>query len=159
MSFSLNFSDVMAGLNNLSKLTPQMCDRAVGKAGSRVLRDSIMEMPTVPLDEGTLRGSGSVCVMGQSAPVVTGAQFGHAVGTPIQNAGPKPGGDSVAVISFNTPYATYQHEGQRQDGSHKVLEYSEPSSGAKFLEQPMLTNAKRYGQIMAESLQKDLSRA
>lgn len=159
MSFSVDVSSVLAGLNDLSKLTPEMCDRAVAQGASRWLRDSIMEMPTVPLEEGTLRGSGSVTVMGQNQPVATGAAFGFTKGSPIQNSGPKQPHAAVAVVSFNTPYAAFQHEGQRQDGSHVVTQYSEPSSGAKFLEQPGLTNAQRYGKIMTASLQKDLSRA
>ena len=36
--------------------------KGLGKAGHALMNDAIMDMPAVPLDEGTLRGSGSVFV-------------------------------------------------------------------------------------------------
>lgn len=61
-----------------------------------------------------------------------------------------------ASVGFNTPYAAYQHEGERQDGSHKVENYKHSGTGAKFLEKPLFENAKDYMGVVSREIRKAL---
>jgi len=129
---------------------------AVARAGLRLMNDAIMEINTVPLDEGTLRGSASLHVNGKLAS--TSPNIG---GQPTPNTDSIPGppnGVAEAVIGFNTPYAAYQHEGARADGTHIVRNYTEPSSGPKFLESKRIRNRERYLKIMSREFQKEIER-
>lgn len=51
-----------------------------------------------------------------------------------------------AIVGYNKPYAMYQHEGQRSDGSRVVKNYSNPRSKRKFLENPIKQNLRHYVQ-------------
>jgi hypothetical protein len=65
----------------------------------------------------------------------------------------------TAKVGFNTPYAAYLHEGMRKDGSHVVKNWSEQGSGAKFLETKLIMFRDRYGRIMVEVIERELSRS
>jgi len=57
------------------------------------------------------------------------------------------GNKTVALVSFNTPYAVRQHE---------ELTYRHPNGGqAKYLEQPFQQNAERYVQHIANSVRRE----
>ncbi len=58
------------------------------------------------------------------------------------------GDTAVAAVSFDTPYAIRQHEelGYRHDAGRQ----------AKYLEQPLATEAKTAASIMAEAIRKAL---
>jgi hypothetical protein len=74
--------------------------------------------PLVPLEEGTLLRSWAVDV----------------------------DGDTVEM-SYDTPYARYQHE---------VLSLRHPHGQAKFLEQPLLTDGPRAVEIVGEQIRRAL---
>ncbi len=127
----------------------------VARSCMALLRDTVMEMPTVPLKQGTLRGSGSVFV--DNVLQGTSEEFG---------SGGKPCTDFTeadlpavveGVVGFNAPYAAYQHEGVRLDGTHQVRQYSEPGSGAKFLEKKMLGNREKYLKIVGTVVKEGLA--
>ena len=61
-TFRFDASQVSSRLAQLEGCLPKIAERAMALAALRLLRDSIMEMPTVPRETGTLRGSGSVVV-------------------------------------------------------------------------------------------------
>lgn len=124
------------------------------RAGLRLLSDCTMELPSVPLVEGTLRGSGSVFVNGKLTN--TAVDIGYEDGTPAtevdaETLAMKPG-EMVVVVGYNSPYAAYQHEGIRQDGTHPVQNYTEPGSGAKFIENKLSENGEDYIAIVAETV-------
>ena len=153
-TFRFDASQVSSRLAQLEGCLPKIAERAMALAALRLLRDSIMEMPTVPRETGTLRGSGSVMVQNKhfmSADPVGGSPTPATAGD--AQIGP---GEIVAQVGFNTPYAAYQHEGVRMDGTHQVSEYTEPGSGAKFLERPLLANAAGYKAIIGKAITEGL---
>lgn len=67
--------------------------------------------------------------------------------------------DVSVVAGYNSKYATYQHEGERKDGSHVIKEWTTtqvPQPGAKFLEKKMAGNAKRFMAICADAIRRKL---
>lgn len=44
-----------------------------------------------------------------------------------------------AIVAYQAPYAAYQHEGRRADGSHVIQNYSNGRKG-KYLEDPIANN-------------------
>lgn len=141
--------DLAMGLAEYERRFLAGARRGLGQAGLAILADAVMDMPTVPLKEGTLRGSGSVFVDGKLLATSPGA------GTPATDAGDlnRPG-TLEALVGFNTPYAAYQHEGMRKDGTHVVRNYSEPSSGVKFLENKLNANRDKYLAILNGEIRK-----
>jgi hypothetical protein len=144
-----------AGFGQLMRRVIPAAERGMGFAGVRLMRDTIMDMPTVPLEEGTLRGSGTVHVQGvhkETAPNVGGNP------TPNTTEIPKPvGADLIdATVGFNTPYAAYQHEGVRRDGTHIVKNYTQAGSGAKYLEKKLIGNRSIYLGLAANEIRKEL---
>lgn len=100
--------------------------RDVNRAGNIVLGEA---QRRAPIEEGTLRGSGSLAL------VVDGETFdgaGALAGaTAAAIAKVRAGGSPTvyAEVSFNTVYAAAQHEG---------LDYDHPKGGeAKYLERPL----------------------
>jgi hypothetical protein len=138
--------DLFDGLMRYKRETEAAILRGMKKAGLALLRDCINE---VPLKQSTLRGSSSVFV--DDALVSTGADLGYSEGTPATDGGqpPQPG-RIVTTVGFNTPYAAYQHEGMRKDGSHVVRNYSEPDTGPKFIENRLAQGGEYLGIVAAE---------
>jgi hypothetical protein len=62
----------------------------------------------------------------------------------------------TASVGYNTPYAAYQHEGERKDGTQKVENYQHTGTGAKFLEKPLFENSKDYMAILSREIRKAL---
>lgn len=144
----MNQNGIAVMLSRVDASVRKTAVQAVGKAGLRLLRDTVADMPTVPLDEGELRGSASLHVNGTF--VTSGSTD---VSTPNTDAVDAPRDGSIeAIVGFNKPYAAYQHEGMRADGSHAVVNYSEPSSGAKFLESKMASSGEEYLGIIAREI-------
>lgn len=154
-TFEIDASEFERGLKRLmERAFPLAVERALAEAGGQVLNDAVMQVPSVPLDEGTLRGSGSVFV--QNRLTETSESLGSN-GTPCRDHVEAIGrNEFVAVIGFNTPYAAYQHEGVRADGSHPVVNYSEPGSGPKFLEAKLIDQKEVYGRVIAARIKKEL---
>lgn len=51
-------------------------------------------------------------------------------------------------IWYDIEYATYQHEGQRRDGSRKVRNYNEPGTGKKYLSRAGNEEMKRIKEVL-----------
>ena len=123
------------------------------EAGSLLLREAITQAPGVPLDEGTLRGSGSVHVNGKFV------QASENVGgepTPYTRTMQAPRPDKVVVtVGFNTAYAAVMHEGGWETGplaGKKIEHYKTAGTGAKFLERPQSDNRDQYMQVIADRI-------
>lgn len=145
MGMTLDTSEFDKGLMEAAKEMRGATQKGLGQAGMQCLNDCLNVSPTVPLDEGTLRGSGTVHV-GQKL-IKGDAKFSP----PLNSLDPS---GLVATISFNTPYAAYQHEGIRQDGTHKVRRWSEPGSGPKYLEAKLSMFRSQYLRIVAMAIEK-----
>jgi len=159
MSGGIDF-DISAFVNDMNDLAGDFlkaAERGAGKAASALLNDSIKEINRAPLDEGTLRGSGSVFV--QNALTEIAPNVGGAPTPATVDDEPLPPDAIVAVVGFNTPYAAYQHEGQREDGSHVVQNYSHSGTGKKFLERKLFENRDDYIAIAAAEVKKVIGSA
>ena len=124
--------DMEDGLREYERRCMAAANRGVAKAALRLLDDAINETPGTPVDEGTLRGSGSAHVDGQ-----------------------KVFGSIVASVGFNTPYAAVMHEGEWKSGplaGVKIQNYNDPGTGEKFLERPMSENRDTYLGIVAKEI-------
>jgi hypothetical protein len=123
---------------------PAELEQAMGQAGAQLLNDSVMQTPTVPLKEGTLRGSGSVFVQNKLKEV---SPFHKSKGTPAREDKRKIGeNETLVVVGFNTPYAARLHEGVG------IEHWSEPGSGKKYLETKLANNRSTYMKIAAARL-------
>jgi len=129
----------------LKKLTPKGVKQGLGQAGLQLMTDAIDLPPKVPLDEGTLQGSGSVLVGNKL--VDTSRQRASAGGNPkplTRLSGMEKPGEHIATVVFNTVYAERLHEHpgyefQRQKGGE----------GGKFLEYKLYAYGQRYYGIVA----------
>lgn len=141
----LDSSDISRRLERLvNQSIPEEIEKGMGKAALQLLSDCTMQAPTVPLDEGTLRGSGSVFVQSRLKGV---SRKYRGKGTPaVDQSDPVTRDTTVATVGFNTPYAARIHEGIG------IRNWSEPSSGPKFLESKLIGNRREYMEILAESL-------
>lgn len=147
-------TDLVAGLKEYRRRMEAAARVGMAQAGARLLSDCIMELPTVPMKETTLRGSGSVIIDGTCT--MTAAELGYTDGTPateVSEADFPVEADKIrAVVGFNSPYAAYQHEGMRKDASYVVENYSEPGSGAKFIQDKLAENAEDYIAVAAAGM-------
>ena len=144
MTGQFTFGDFFGRFDKWDADTRARMKKGMGQAAIQALNDADMDDPRVPHQEGTLRGSGGAYVNGVAI---------NKLGAEAAAAGEMPRPDEVvAQVAFNSPYAAYQHEGMRADGTHVVREYSEEGVGAKFLEIPMAENADEYKQIVADAL-------
>jgi hypothetical protein len=89
--------------------------RAIKVALDRLLKQAILISPTVPRVTGILRGDRNS--------EWTPTKKVNTLATLVEG-----------YLAFRAPYAAYQHEGMRRDGSHVIVNHSEAGSGAKFLE-------------------------
>jgi len=116
----------------VGKVMPEKIERGIGVAMLDLLNSCIMEVPTVPLKEGWLRGSGSIFVQNkfmQTSEGMDRAKAGYAIKSYSEFI---PKETYVGIIGFNTPYAARLHEGV---GFH----FTESSSGPKYLESKLMT--------------------
>lgn len=110
----------------------------------------------VPLREGTLRGSGEVAFL-------AGGQRHLSMRDAVEAALHAGDGATLEVeVSFNTPYAAAQHEGApgppRSWAGHSTLTYSQPGTGPKYLEGPLLEEAARYENVLARTIALEMNR-
>jgi len=142
------------------QLVPEAAERGLGAAGLQLEADTVKYAPTVPQKESTLRGSASVFVQNKLIQESVGAIKGSKPGQhATDHSEPLKKDEMVAVIGFNSPYAAYQHEGRRQDGSHVVKQYSDAEGsqpGPKFLETPLSDNREQYMGRVAHEIKKTL---
>lgn len=117
----------------LAVAEPGQAGAAVFEAGAALIRDSQDEAPQVPWKKGHLRASAFI-------------------------EKPQIDGDGIFVdVGYDMPYAAYQHEGQRKDGSHVIKKWTTgrvSSPGIKFLEKKMIKNSGKYLKEMANYLRK-----
>lgn len=136
----------------MDKTVPELQERGMGRAMTQLLNDCMMEIPTVPVDEGTLRGSGSIFVQNQLVATSEGSPKSKK-GTPNKDHREKVlSHQLVGVVGFNTPYASVLHEGINVKQGYVIRNYSEPSSGKKFLEKKLLSNGKSYLGEIADTI-------
>jgi len=145
MNLKIDFKlkEINIGLKGYSRQFLNRAKKGMGQAGFNLLRDCVMERPTVPLKEGTLRGSGSVIVESKLFKV---SPYGKK-GTPATSHNNRERGMITATVGFNTPYAKRLHE-------HPDYKFSEPSAGAKYLEKKLTRFKNDYFETIASYLRK-----
>ena len=98
--------------------------------------------PGAPVDEGTLRGSGTAHFGGERIAVSDAPTEQGADPTPL--SGGAETDDHTAAVAFNTVYAAFQHE--RTDLVH-------PKGGAaKYLQAPLQSNSTLYFRRLGEGI-------
>lgn len=144
MQFADNFTNTFGQL--ASKMAGENAEKGVGRACLRLMRDSVMEQPRVPIDKSTLRGSGSMFVQGDLKGTSESMASAGGKPTPATQSLDKGNSDVVVgEVGFNTPYAAHLHE-------HPEYEFTEPGSGGKYVEAKLAANQERYMRIIAKSI-------
>ena len=142
----------------VNQVVPAAAVEGMKKAIFKHFDDAIAEFPAVPWGDeltndfhpGRLIGSGSCFVNDQL--VAIGPNIGGSP-NPVTSYNPLVRKDeTVASVIFNTPYAAYQHEGQRPDGSHVIRRWTMTESGTKFLEAKLLAHSLEYFQFVASAI-------
>jgi len=142
---TINFSDFNKKFKNIiTNKAPALIQRGFAQAGMQLMRDAVMERPTVPIDEGWLRGSGSVFVNGKFVAESPSGKKGKAAKS--DNTSKDKNGD-CAVVGFNAPYAARLHEAER-------FKFREPSAGPKFLESKLIRHRNEYFKIIANIIKR-----
>lgn len=141
----MDFTDFINGLKAYSHRVREAVEIGMGKAALQLMNDSVMLRPTVPHKEGTLRGSGSAFVNNKLVGTSSHGKSGEAC-TSFNETIKKD--QIVAVVGFNTPYASRHHE--------VPAEFSEESAGNKYLESKMIRNKKVYYKIIANTIKEHL---
>jgi hypothetical protein len=145
LDFKLDFSDFNKKFKGVTeKIIPECAEVGMGRAALQLMNDAIMTVPTVPLREGWLRGSGSAFVnnklIGLSSEKHGKAGKANTVSVESMNSD-----DIVGMVGFNTPYAARIHEGIG-------FKFREPSSGPKYLESKLMSNGETYFKIIAQAI-------
>ena len=148
--FTIDLSEFEKLFNRATvQLVPQAAERGLGQAGLLLLGHTGTEDPVIPKDEGTLAGSWSLFVQNKlkkAGPNDAATDHKEPIGKD----------EMMAVVGFNSPYAVYQHEGQRKDGSHVVHNYTLAGSGPDFLKKPLSDNREFYMKKVADEIKKAL---
>ena len=134
---------------------------AMAQAGTLFLRDMLFEEPTIPLDEGTMRGAGTVFV--GNVVKATSLDLGFPMilddegfGRPALTLGiPAVPHEIMATIGINVPYAEVHERGERFDGTYKIKNYSHSGTGAGFMRK-RLEEADIYFEAAADALNDEL---
>lgn len=106
------------------KEIPEEMANSAMRVGAFILRDAIVQPPTVPKKSGHLRRQQVV-----ERPKIERGEISVAFG-------------------FNTPYAARLHEAPSN------WQWSEPGSGPKFLESKLMSNKEKYLQQIAEDVRR-----
>jgi hypothetical protein len=119
--FEKTFLAIMAGAEK------ELKEKGMAQAGLILMALARDEVNKVPLDEGTLSGSGSVFVgsklIGTSAASADGGSP-----NPADSYSPNASANEiVGTVGFNTPYAARLHE-------HPEFKFQGDGRGAKYLE-------------------------
>lgn len=134
MSFEIDFTAFNKTFFPLAlKKIPRAAARGLPKAAFELLKDADDEAPQTPFDKSFLRGSRLI-----KKPKITSNEVSIEAG-------------------YDSKYATYQHEGERKDGSHKVKEYTKErvsQPGPKFLQSKMVRHKDKYIKIVALTIDK-----
>lgn len=153
MSFELDTTDMERQLAKLAKLSPEAAERGMAQAGLQLLDDAVNMAPSVPFDEGTLQGSGSLFV--QNKLVATSEEHGQGKGDPNTEHSERIGRHEVkAVVGFNLVYAARLHEGEEYE-----FQQQKGTEGAKYLENKLVGERKEYMAIVADEVKRRLNKA
>jgi len=156
----LDLTPLLEGLDLYIAAVRRGVVEGVGAASLQLLTDSIMQTPTVPLKWGITRNSGSVFVNSKLVTTSEGIAAQYLQPDRPPNLNPKPNKTFRmpksktmvrGVVGFNTHYASWLHEGLD-------ITFSEPGSGAKYLEYKLANNARTYMQIVVEHIRKQLKK-
>lgn len=143
MEFRLDTSIFDEKFKKLAKeVMPEKFEEGMGRAMLLCLGDCIMEVPTVPIKEGWLRGSGSIFAQNKLVGVSTHGKPGMAT---MDYSEPIRPNEVVGHVLFSTPYAARLHEGI-------TFHFTEPSSGPKYLESKLLKNGQHYLQTIKDTI-------
>lgn len=128
----------LSGLDRADGLVSKEVEAELRKIGLDLLGNAIED---APVEEGTLRGSGSAHFAG--ARYATAAELGQVAAGATPADGPVGSSDTTVSVAFNTVYAAAQHE--RTD-------YAHPKGGkAKYLEDALERNREMYVRKLAEA--------
>lgn len=145
-------TDFLSEFNMLDKRVQKAAQAGMAKAGMALLQDAVMDIPKVPHDEGTLRGSGSVHINGKLKSTSTGMSDG---GSPTPFEGQIGSDDKpdavIGRVGFNTPYAARLHEGVD-------FHFHEEGTGAKFLERKQAEKGDEYLKIVRDTIVEGMRR-
>lgn len=152
MSEIFDPSAFLRGLDLAEQLYKDAAVDAFRQLGLAILDDTISESPTVPIEFGTLRASGSAIVVdAEGREELVGTTEGLAdvapggePGTPMTSAeglDVELGGITL-IIGYNQPYAARLHE-------HPEYKFREPGSGAKYVESHIVPRAQEHMEFVA----------
>lgn len=151
MASSFDTRQFEAGLARWSREYQQNLVKAMGQAGMMLLNEAVMDAPTVPMETGDLRGSGSVFVNGKLTGTSENQGSGGSPARSVEyQARP---GEVICHMGFNTVYAAVMHEGRWQTGPMAGVEirnWSEPNSGKFFLSAKLAANGEKYVGVAVE---------
>ena len=150
---SVTFDDreFRRNLKKLQKqLTPKGVKQGLAQAGLQLMSDAIDQAPSVPLDESTLQGSGSVFVGSKLIGTSVDRAGGKGHPTPARDmASSVTADETTATIGFNTPYAARLHEHPEY-----MFQQNKGHEGGKFLEYKLFAFGKQYFDIAAFNIRK-----
>ena len=138
------------GSRKAERLVVAGAERGLARAGLQLMSDAIMETPTCPVDEGALRGSGSVAVAGlftAKSADVDPSYGGDPTGVP---GGIKNKNEITSEIGFNMPYAA--------DTNFTSKSFREPTAGAFWFTSKVEKFKKLYAKITANDIKEALNR-
>lgn len=129
MSFTIDFSDFDKEFKKLDKkMLTTYEDEALFNAATSLKFDADNIDPTTPIGKtGDLRGS-------------------------VAFEGKTKGQKKTINVVWKMPYAAYQHEGKREDGTHVVMNYTQSGSGSKYASKKLETRGKIYRDIMGMTI-------
>jgi hypothetical protein len=142
-NFHTDFSQFDKTFKPQEQALLEAAEVGVGQAMMQLIRDSVMVAPTVPHDEGTLRGSGSAFV-GTKLIYTTPSEGGQP--TPAAEHDLEiPGNTIFGVAGFNTPYAARLHE-------HPEYRFQGEGTGGKYMISKMKMFKDQYRQLVVDSI-------
>lgn len=140
--FEKNFLAIMEGAEKGLK------EKGMSEAVQMLMRDSVMEVNKVPLDEGTLAASAS-CFVGTRF-VKDSDEYAekgkNAAPTPATSYSPQIRvNEIVGTVGFNTPYAARLHE-------HPEFEFNGEGRGAKYVESKLSAKNRDYMEVLLDAV-------
>ena len=152
-SFSLQGLDqLLQTFNKMDDIVAEAIKKALIENGFHLLSESIQE---APIETGNLRGSGIVVLEDK----VLAQGDGHG-GISIKSRTYRQNNATSTVFSitvgYNTVYALKQHELQPKPG--QTINYSDPNTKNKFLEDPLKANIQKYQRNVVTAIQDALRR-
>jgi hypothetical protein len=148
-------AEFLKGLDLADRLIREEVGLAMGQIGLDILDDATQDIPSVPFEKGTLRGSGSVILVDRgTAEVIATSEGGGDLApdapppTPslsADGAGPIDLDGVTVLVGFNTPYAARLHE-------HPEYNFTEPGSGADYLASKIVPQKDEHMASLAERI-------